>query len=368
MLTDAATSKKLKVLFVTRARRKNAGGMERLSWELTARLSQQPEIKGTIIAHGGHRLLAPLFILSSLPRVLTAAKGVDIVHLGDPMLSLVGFAIKKILKKPVAMTVHGLDISYPNPFYQLYIRAFLKYADVFLPISRYVASLLEAFHIPATKIKVVNPGIEDEYYDPSATRAQLDSLLYQDTQANIILLTTGRLVRRKGQAWFVAHVLPHLPAHVIYVMAGSGPHSAAVRQAIKKTKMDKRALMLRRVSSLQLKTLLNTADAFIQPNIPVPGDVEGFGLVLLEAGSSARPVFAANMEGIPDAITDSKNGRLVAPGDTKAWIKVITDFARQPSSAKTAAIIGRTFTLEKFAWQKTISAYIDVLKATSTGK
>jgi len=368
MLTDAAKSSQLKVLFVTRAWRKNAGGMERLSWELTTRLSLEPEIEATIIAYKGHRLLSPLFVLTCLPRVLVAAKKTDIVHLGDPMLSLLAFAIKKILNKPVAMTVHGLDISYPNLLYQLYIRTFLKYADAYLPISRYVASLLAAFHIPGTSVHTINPGIEDEYYNPTATRSQLDSLLGQHTKNKIVLLTTGRLVKRKGQAWFISHILPHLPEHAIYVIAGTGPEAARIYRTIRSTHMDDRAIMLGHVSFKQLKILLNTADAFIQPNIPVPGDVEGFGLVLLEAATCARPIFAANAEGIPDAIIESKNGHLIPAHDTKAWLKTLADFTNQPSSHKTAAIMGRTFTLGKFAWGATISAYKHILNSLKASR
>src|SRR3989338_866377 len=166
----------------------------------------------------GHRLLAPLFFLTCLPRLLVAAKKADIVHLGVPMLWRLAFAVEKVPRKPVAMTVHGVDISSRPLLYQLYIRPFLKYADAYLPISRYVASLLAAFHIPGTSVHTINPGIEDEYYDPTATRSQLDSLLGQHTKNKIVLLTSGRLVKRKGQAWFISHILPHLPEHAIYVI------------------------------------------------------------------------------------------------------------------------------------------------------
>ncbi|MBI3255474.1 MAG: glycosyltransferase family 4 protein, partial [Candidatus Andersenbacteria bacterium] len=202
------------ILFITRACRANTGGMERLSFELTQEANRDQNITTTVIAYSGHRLLSPLFNFTCLPRALRAARQADVVHIGDPMLSFVGWLFKTLYKKPIAVTVHGLDVTYPNLLYQLYLTLFFKTFDAYLPISHYTRGLLK--NIPAHKIHVINPGIYDQYYNPGKTRADLDNILHMNTGDNVVLVTSGRLTPRKGHAWFVKHVLPQLPNNTIY--------------------------------------------------------------------------------------------------------------------------------------------------------
>src|SRR3989344_5171231 len=188
---------------ITRACRPDAGGMERFSWELVYELTRDKKLSVTALAHRGSRRTSPLFVFTVIPRALMAAGQSDVIHLGDPILSLVGWLIKIILRKPVAVTVHGLDISYPNVLYQLYLKLFFRAFDLYLPISAHVASLLTARGIIGQN-NVINPNTADRYYDPRLTRADLQRVLASqlslqpDTR---VLLTVGRLVKRKGHAW-----------------------------------------------------------------------------------------------------------------------------------------------------------------------
>jgi glycosyltransferase involved in cell wall biosynthesis len=63
----------------------------------------------------------------------------------------------------------------------------------------------------------------------------------------------------------------------------------------------------------EIVTILKHADAFVMPNIKVDGDMEGFGLVCLEACLCGATVYASDIDGIPDAIHQGKNGFLL-PG------------------------------------------------------
>jgi glycosyltransferase involved in cell wall biosynthesis len=71
--------------------------------------------------------------------------------------------------------------------------------------------------------------------------------------------------------------------------------------------------------------LYNASDIFIMPNMTVPGDMEGFGIVALEAGSCGLPVIASNIEGIQDAVIDGKTGYLVREGDVEGFLRGIRD-------------------------------------------
>lgn len=349
----------MNILFITRAHGEHAGGMERLSFELAQALKNEPGVHVQVLAYHGPRLLSPIFNFFVVPRALQAARTADAVHLGDPVLSFTGWFIKKITKKPVVMTVHGLDILHPNFFYQMYLRLFLKSADFYFPISSHVEKILQQKH-PRAKSAVLTPAVNDNNYDSSLTRAQLADLLKRDITAQKVLFTNGRLVKRKGHAWFIQKVLPHLPANTLYVIAGDGPERGSLKAGAASAGLKDRVLMLGRVKDADLRLLYNTVDAFIMPNIQVEGDVEGFGLVLLEAALCNRPVFAANLEGIPDAIESGRNGQLLPSGSAQIWINKLTDFL---SASSLPAVSARQFTLEKYNWQKQAAIYRDILKS-----
>jgi glycosyltransferase involved in cell wall biosynthesis len=95
------------------------------------------------------------------------------------------------------------------------------------------------------------------------------------------------------------------------------------------------------------------------PNINVPGDIEGFGLVLLEASTCALPVVAADTEGIRDAVVDGKNGVLVPSGDAAAFQHEIGRFLADPAGAKQFGAESRDFTLATYQWDKIADRYIE---------
>ena len=169
----------------------------------------------------------------------------------------------------------------------------------------------------------------------------------------------GRLVKRKGHAWFIKNVLPKLPENVLYVIAGTGPEREKIEQAAEKYGFQNKVILLGKVSPDTLRVLYNTVDAFIQPNISVKHDAEGFGLVLLEAALCECPVFAARLEGIPNAIQDGHNGTLLPTQDAAAWVKTLTYFLQQQNTKATQA---RQYTLQNFSWDTIAPRYSVVFK------
>ena len=134
-----------------------------------------------------------------------------------------------------------------------------------------------------------------------------------------VLLTLGRLVRRKGVAWFVAQVLPWARRDVVHLVAGAGPAEERIRRVARSKGLQHSVRLLGRVSRDDRELLLRGADLFVQPNIHVYGDMEGFGLVNVEAAVRDLPVLAADIEGIPDAVVDGETGWLVRSEDAPRW-------------------------------------------------
>jgi phosphatidylinositol alpha-1,6-mannosyltransferase len=164
----------------------------------------------------------------------------------------------------------------------------------------------------------------------------------------------GRQVKRKGVIWFLESVMPRLDPDYIYIIAGDGPELAAIRTRIRANKWGQRVFALGRVTGNVRKILFNTADIFVMPNITVPGDMEGFGIVVVEAGSCGLPVVASNTQGIRDAVVEGKTGYLVAEGDAEQFRDMIFRMNLDRDAV-------RTYVNREFNWSKIYCQYQDVI-------
>lgn len=358
-----------RILCISRAYGEHAGGMERLSFELLSELKRNTALDVHTIVHEtkpgaslfAARVRSLLFVASVIPKALFESKDVDVVHIGDPVLSLVGWFVMRLRNIPIVVTVHGLDVAYANPLYQIYLKLFFGSFAQYVAISEY-AKLLLVEHGISKNVIVITPGVRDSLYDGARTRNELGRLLRRNISNMIVFATTGRLVKRKGHMWVIKNIIPKLPKNSLYVIAGSGPESDTIADEIKSLKIEDRVVMLGRISNEDQKTLLNTIDAFIQPNIVIPGDGEGFGIAPLEAALCKKPVFASNVDGIPSAIHHGKNGILLVSKETTWWINALTAFVQNPALFHPQGEEAREYTLKTFSWDTIATEYERTLR------
>jgi phosphatidylinositol alpha-1,6-mannosyltransferase len=178
-----------------------------------------------------------------------------------------------------------------------------------------------------------------------------------------VILSVGRLVKRKGIAWFVQHVLPRVPADTIYVVIGDGKEMDVIRDAASAAGAADRVRLLGRVSDDILAAAYRRANIFVMPNIPVPEDIEGFGLVALEAAASGLPVVASRLEGITDALQHECNGFLVSPLAADDYIAAISRLLQLPQEELQAlGSAFASFTQEHYGWDRTARRYLEVME------
>lgn len=347
--------KQLKVLFITRKYPPAIGGMEQLSYNLTQNIQCQKKI----ISWGGTQKLLPLIFPFLFIKAFLTANKYDLIHLGDPVLSFIGWSIKKVFKKRVAITLHGLDLTYQNKIYQFYLRLFLKSFDLYIAISSATESLARGKGL--TNITTIPVGIKTPP-QVETSRQELSKLLKTDLTGKKILITAGRLVKRKGVEWFINQVLPKLDSQVIYIVLGTGPELTAIKTAVKTQGLEDRVFLLGQVSEVIKNLVLNHSDIFVMPNIKVPDDMEGFGIVALEAAVRGLIIIAADLEGISEAIKDQKNGILVPAGQAQAFISKINYWLNNQSTRKEFAKQVKDFTLQEYSWEKIAQLYLSQFK------
>lgn len=344
------SSKVISILYITRSFPPAVGGMEKLSYEISENLSKVTNIK--VIANKRGKMFLPVFFLVALVQGVLESRKVDIVLIGDPVLSKIGWLIKKFAKIPVIIQVHGLDICYQFSLYQRYLRLFFSSADLHICISRFVEQLVREKY-PSAKTIVINPGTEMNVLYGNAISIE------KSFSGKKTLLTVGRLVKRKGIAWFVENVMPILPNDINYVIAGDGPEKAKIREIVSRKNLESRVTLLDSIDDTQKKALYRAAQIFIMPNIREKNDPEGFGLVALEASLHGLPIVAANIEGIKDAVTDGENGFLVDSGNAEAFQKKIISLFVNEKERHELGIKGREFVKIKFSWKNTANKYLN---------
>ena len=134
-----------------------------------------------------------------------------------------------------------------------------------------------------------------------------------------------------------------------------------IRRAVAERGLEDRVRVLGRLSEEQLLTLFQGSDLFVMPNIPVPGDIEGFGVVMLEAGLCGLPVLAADLEGIRDVVHPGENGELVPRRNVAAFLEVIERYHANRAALADASCAARTATMQRFSWDIVVERYVQVL-------
>jgi len=317
------------ILFITRNYPPKVGGLEEYSYHLIKKFEAH-EITFKITLSKSKKHLLWFFPYSFFKALYFIRKhSVQHVHLCDGLLSPVGLLLKLLTGAKVTVTIHGLDITYDNPFYQMFIPRCVTKLDGVVCVSHSTRDECLRRIMPCPNCTVIPNGIiPDQLYlqqSKNELRRKLESLIGISIKNKKILFTIGHLVKRKGVAWFVKNVMLRLEDSCLYVVAGEGPERRTIQNIVDQYGLQGRVLLLGEISNEDRKLFYNASNIFIMPNITVPGDVEGFGIVTLEAGSCGLPVVASDIQGLRDAVIDGKTGYLVGEGDVEGFVSRIKD-------------------------------------------
>lgn len=311
----------MRILFITRKYPPVIGGMERFSYDFFEAFKDQTKL---IALHKSQKNLI-WWIPYAFVRALVTARKVNIIHIGDGALAWLGVLIKYFMRKPISITVHGLDLTYKKFGYQKMIWSALRHYDAVVCVSDQTKNIVVQNGINPKKVYVIHNGVNMGEWCNARNKDVLSRFIPQKTENKFVLLTVGRLIARKGVAWFVGNVMPSLPDNVMYLITSDGPERELIEKKIDQYKLNSKVKMLGELSSDMIKQLYCAADLFIMPNIEIENDREGFGIVAIEAAASGLPVLASNIEGIRDAVVDGKTGFLIESSNAYAWKQAINN-------------------------------------------
>lgn len=251
----------------------------------------------------------------------------------------------------ISATLHGLDLLYGARWYQWLLKTSFDSVDQYVCVSEATVTLAREKGIDASKLTVITPGVWEEVLQVTGNRLQ-------DNQKPI-LLTVGRLVKRKGVAWFTEHVLPELVQRrpkLEYWIVGDGPESRRIEEIVLEKNVEHCVKMFGKVDDETRDECFTAASLFVMPNIEVEHDMEGFGIACIEASSRGIPVIAAALEGLQDSVVDGLTGKHFESGNAPDCIEAIEALIVSPIDAK---IVSRE-TLDRFDWRTVMQQYRSV--------
>jgi glycosyltransferase involved in cell wall biosynthesis len=372
------------ILFITHKYPPAVGGMEKQSFELIKGFTYSGQ--NYIISYNGNENII-LFFLALKKRVhkmLRLHPEITLIHLNDGLLGTFFYllGINKFGRK-VAVTFHGLDVVFPLSLYQKNILPKLHIFDAFICVSHATKDACIKRGFSPNKIFVVSNGVSTSAETSEMNKETLNSILSNlglNLDNDIILLSIGRPVRRKGFSWFAREVMPLLDDRFKYVHVGDSngkeafflkwlpkkvmklgdlfigrPNDAA--ELIRVSKRNRNVILAGKVADNLKETLICTASVIIMPNIYDEGDMEGFGLVALEASVKGKIVLAAGIEGVIDAVHDRKNGYLISTGLPHVWADKISLFAVKNLLFDDEI---KQYTLDHFSWDVMVAGYRQV--------
>lgn len=296
---------------------------------------------------------------------------VDVILCGSIAAAPAAWAISCLSRRPYVVPAYGSELLLQNRVQRWLASWLFRGAARVLPISRATALRLERFGVPAMRCTIISPGVDVERFDRFRAEVPGDDR-WPDRE---ILLTVGRLVRRKGVLEFVENVLPRLvqrrPSLLLVVVGEDARHSlvraheamrARIEAAVGRLGLENHVVLLGDVSDPELAALYRRADLFVLPALDLADDVEGFGIVFLEAALASVPSLATRVGGIPDAVDDGRTGVLVPPGDWTAMvdriIELLNDRPWRDRLGRAAAERAR----REFAWSRVVERYERVLE------
>ncbi len=385
----------MEVLFISYKYPPALGGMQKQSYELIQGFKKYAKVHTILYDNNSSLVWFFLSLYWKIPRMLSKHPNIQVIHFNDGISALLNVWLKVITNKSLAMTYHGLDLVFPNLIYQKLLLKMVRTFDAFITVSAATRQAALERGFKPEKVFAIANGVAQETIDQRKMQTSLVESVGMKADRKKLLLSIGRPVKRKGFDWFVKQVLTQLD-DCLFVLIGPYPNYSSIleqflsvlpnwlcNQLVLFFGMSTQHNVLSQLSKeypdkfIWLQTanhqtknyLLGKADLFIMPNQKVEGDMEGFGLVALEANVQNTLVVASRIEGITSAVQSGVNGFLVEADIVDEWVTQITSCLNYTRVNQQVDL--QRFLESEYSWDKMVRSYYkvfyDTVESKSTG-
>ncbi len=312
---------------------------------------------GVEVIRDKSKVLLPSWRVGRSVRALVQERGIERVFFGAAApLGLLAHSLRRAGVKRIVALTHGHEVWWAKlwPFtwamkrigngvdVLTYLGEFTKRA-IARPLNQKAASAMVR----------IAPGIDTDHFSPDATAIELKRELELDGKR--VIVSVGRLVHRKGQDTLVEalpHVLDEFPdAHLLFV--GVGPHLEYIHKRAIQLGVLGNISFVGRVQYSELPRFISVGEVFAMPSRSrLAGlEVEGLGIVYLEASACELPVVGGLSGGAPDAVLEGETGYSVDGLAPIAVADAIKALLADPIAAKEMGRRGRQWIIDEWEWR-----------------
>ncbi|MGY2067366.1 glycosyltransferase family 4 protein [Blastococcus sp. SYSU DS0619] len=236
--------------------------------------------------------------------------------------------------------------------------------DVVTYISEYTRNRLEPALGSRARLAQLSPGVDVDRFTPQADGAGVRER-YGLGGAPVVVCVS-RLVARKGQDVLVAgwpQVLARHPGARL-LLVGGGPAETSLRRAVARAGLQDSVVLTGPVGHEELPAHYAAGDVFAMPCRTRRGglDVEGLGMVFLEAAACGRPVVAGTSGGAPEAVREGVTGHVVDPRSPAAVAAALAGLLDDPKRARAMGAAGRAWVEQRWSWSTIATDFARLLE------
>lgn len=250
-------------------------------------------------------------------------------------MGYVALLLSLFMRVPYVVYVHGLDLlrATKNPWKAWWVKRIFNRARFVVANSEFTAAAVSKCGVSLKQLVIVLPSLPQlPPLDESRT-----------TSGGPIILSVARLVRRKNHVAVldaVAALQPLFPG-LQYVMIGDGPLRGELEKCASELEITSQVRFLGEVSDEDRMRYYQETDLFVLPTRSEGDDVEGFGIVFLEAASYAKPVIAGRGGGVAEAVAHGRTGLVVDPNNADELLEAVANLLLNPEIARELGRAGR---------------------------
>jgi phosphatidylinositol alpha-1,6-mannosyltransferase len=269
-------------------------------------------------------------------------------------LGLMAPALRRAGAERIVASTHGHELGWAMlPGARQALRRIGEATDIVTYITGYTRDRLASAFGPHPRLQALPPGVDLETFRPGVDGADVRRR-YGLSDAPVVLCVS-RLVRRKGQDELIA-VLPEvrrrIPATRL-LLVGRGPEESRLRRLAQRLGVDSAVVFAGGVPLADLPSYYGAGNVFAMPcrTRRAGMDVEGLGIVYLEASACGLPVIAGDSGGAPEAVRDGETGYVVGAGDRAALTDRLVALLGDPELRRRMGTAGRSWVEAEWPWQ-----------------
>ena len=283
-------------------------------------------------------------------------------------LGLLSRGLRRAGVKEIVALTHGHEVWWSKVFpFTLAMKSISRQVNTLTYLGEFTRNAISksVTKIAAQSMVKIAPGIDTDHFSPQDARELRNELGLTEKK---VIVSVGRLVHRKGQDVLIEAmpaIIRDVPeAHIL--MIGEGPYRSYLENRVKALEIQERVTFIGRIQYADLPRYICAGDLFVMPSRSrLAGlEVEGLGIVYLEASACGLPVIAGDSGGAPDAVIEGQTG-LVVDGTSKSEVAAAAvELLLDPDRSRAMGVRGRQWIIQEWRWEIWSARFAELLKVS----